>query len=81
MHRIPSLRLAAVALVAAGLLLTGCGVKGPLDPPPSASATSQPTPQPTAQPQQPTSRRAGRNDKPVAAPGQKRSLPMDVLLN
>lgn len=73
-------RLAVAAAIMTALVLSGCGRKGPLDPPPSASATPQPSeqPKPAAVPSlfgQPT------NDRPVAAPGRKRDLPMDVLLN
>ena len=35
-------RLAAVAALAAGLALAGCGRKGPLEPPPSAAIAAAP---------------------------------------
>ena len=38
----PLLRLAALAVLAAALALGGCGRKGPLDPPPSASIAPEP---------------------------------------
>ena len=64
--------LAAIAAVVAALLLSGCGRKGPLDPPPAAAV---PAPEGTATPP------AGTAAKPVASPEQKRHLPIDVLLN
>ena len=44
-------RCAALAAVAAALALTGCGRKGPLDPPPSAYG--EPVPQQTKSPGRP----------------------------
>jgi predicted small lipoprotein YifL len=42
--------LALLVVLAAALGLSGCGRKGPLDPPPSALTNSQPTGGPGAQP-------------------------------
>ena len=43
--RRPLSRLAVAAAMAALLVLGGCGRKGPLDPPPGASAAGEPAPQ------------------------------------
>lgn len=45
-HR-PLLRLAALAALGAALALSGCGRKGPLDAPPSASISPPPPGQPS----------------------------------
>jgi predicted small lipoprotein YifL len=78
-----ALRFAAVAGVVAALLLAGCGRKGPLDPPAGAweqqvIPTTQVVPQTggvTVQGTTPT------DDRPVAAKGLRRPLPMDVLID
>jgi predicted small lipoprotein YifL len=46
-------RLAVLGAIAAALLLAGCGIKGPLEPPPATEAT-------------PTETKAGINPPPVA---------------
>ena len=75
-RRLP--RMTVLAALALALSLAACGRKGPLDPPPSANATPQPSEQPQNTAAPPLT---DQNGKPMAAPGQKRSLPMDVLLN
>lgn len=89
----PILRLAAIGVVLAALGLAGCGRKGPLDPPPSASAA--PTAPAATGPMSPmgtslfgdntaspasVETQPGTDGQPVPK-GQKRSLPLDVLLN
>jgi predicted small lipoprotein YifL len=56
------------------LTLAGCGRKGPLDLPPTA-ANDQP-PGNTAQ-----GPAFGTGDRPIAAPGKKKDLPIDWLLD
>jgi predicted small lipoprotein YifL len=84
--------LAVVGAVVAALALTACGRKGPLDPPPSASATGEPAPQqsglvaPMVSPiggGQPASGPAalGPDGRPVAPKGQNRPFVLDGLLN
>jgi predicted small lipoprotein YifL len=73
------LRLAAFAALGAGLALAGCGRKGPLDPPPSASLTPAPTEQPSlgesTDPNTPGFRRAPRD--PAVAPTASAPVPPD----
>jgi predicted small lipoprotein YifL len=57
-------------LLALGLTLSACGRKGPLDLPPASSATDQPAQLET-----------DGQGRPLAPPGQKRRLPIDVLLD
>lgn len=84
------LRLAVIGAFA--LALAACGRKGPLDPPPSAAV---PSPPPAASPglmspvggspigQTPTSSDTGfsSSGRPQAPRGEKKSIPLDVLLN
>ncbi len=82
MNRSSTLRLATIAAVAAALMLAGCGRKGQLDPPPSASAVPQETAPPSGErPQGSLLKPRADDTRPTAAPGQKRPMPMDVLLN
>jgi predicted small lipoprotein YifL len=81
-----ALRLAAVAGLVAAFLLAGCGRKGPLDPP--AGAWEQQTPTVYLTPQQQQQQQSGIavqtapiEDRPVAAKGIKRPLPIDVLID
>lgn len=68
--------LAALALV---LTLSGCGRKGKLNPPPSASAVQKDAPaDQTAEKEQPDFDEEG---KPVAPRGEKKSFFLDWLLN
>jgi len=74
------MQAAAIAAIGAALVLGGCGRKGPLDPPPTASAV----PQATTQPEEPP--RLGMSpldadETPTARPGQRRRLPIDVLID
>jgi predicted small lipoprotein YifL len=71
----PIVRLALLAALAAALGLTGCGRKGPLDPPPAASLAGDQA----AQKSTPASIDA--SGRPRAAPGPKKRIPLDVLLN
>jgi predicted small lipoprotein YifL len=82
--------LGALVLV---LGLSGCGRIGPLDLPPGSSADLAPNPRaanPTSAPpganvvgttETPLLGSAPPPTQPTAAPGQKRSLPIDFLLN
>ena len=69
----PVLRVAAVGalLFALGLTLSACGRKGPLDPPPASLAG----------PQQPAALETDAQGRDIAPPGQKKRLPIDVLLD
>ncbi len=77
MNRTAHLRLALCGALAAALMLSACGRKGPLDAPPSslgapvAGAASGPA---QVQPDDGDSR-------PLAPQGQKRRIPADVLLD
>jgi predicted small lipoprotein YifL len=68
----PVLRVAALGalLLALGLTLAACGRKGPLDPPPASLA---------GPPQSAIETDA--EGRPIAPPGQKKRLPIDVLLD
>lgn len=67
----PFARVAVVAaLLALGLTLSACGRKGPLDPPPGALVG----PGGTLVEVDPEGR-------PLAPPGQKKRIPLDVLLD
>jgi predicted small lipoprotein YifL len=68
----PVLRLVAVSalLLGLGLALSGCGRKGPLDAPPASLAGPQPSALGT-----------DAQGRDIAPPGQKRRLPIDVLLD
>jgi len=81
---------ATIGALAAALGLTGCGRKGPLDPPPSAALT-QPgqaaTPEPAlganpmARAPQTGPRAFDSTGRPVAPKGAKKPLPLDWLLD
>jgi hypothetical protein len=79
-NRPVALRFAVVGALAAALLLSACGRKGQLDPPPGALA-SQPTPGAAATPNDTVVQQGPDGDQPTAAPGQRRRLPIDMLLN
>lgn len=68
--RRPLRGLAVVAAMGALLVLAGCGRKGPLDPPPGAAVG----PGGTLIEVDPEGR-------PLAPPGQKKRIPLDVLLD
>jgi predicted small lipoprotein YifL len=90
--RRPLRGLAVVAAMTALLVLGGCGRKGPLDPPPGASAAGAPAPQaglvsplmsPIGGGSQGSSAEPalGPDGRPVAPKGPKRSFVLDGLLN
>jgi predicted small lipoprotein YifL len=75
-------RLGIVAGVAAALMLSACGRKGPLDPPPLAAAPAA-TP---AQPGQPEAEAGGEvsygpNGQPIAPRGPRKRIILDTLLD
>ncbi len=81
-------RLALIGALAAALGLTGCGRKGPLDPPPSALAAPSEQAAPAEASPNPLARSApkkleafGPDGRPVAPPGPKKPLPLDWLLD
>jgi predicted small lipoprotein YifL len=74
----PSLfRLAAIGVLVISFALSGCGRKGPLDPPPKASAA------PASEQQQAQSSEATEDEygNPVMPRGQKKRFFLDWLLN
>jgi predicted small lipoprotein YifL len=73
----PCLRLAMIGALALSFALTACGRKGALDPPPRSSAAPV-SDQQQAQSGEPTEDEFG---NPVQPKGQKKSFPLDVLLN
>ena len=88
----PFLRLALIGMAVAALGLTACGRKGPLDPPPGASMASEPQ----ASAPEPLNSRAAApiggqardgnagidaKGRPRAPQGEKKRIPLDVLLN
>lgn len=87
------LRLALIGALAASLGLAACGRKGPLDPPPGASLAGQPqanmpglmSTNPSApiagQATDNPNAGAGPNGQPLAPKGEKKRIPLDVLLN
>jgi predicted small lipoprotein YifL len=82
------LRLATIAALTAAFALAGCGRKGPLDPPPSASISPPPQNEPTLgetnDPNMPGFRRAPRQTAvapaPTSVPPEKRSFILDPLI-
>jgi predicted small lipoprotein YifL len=78
-------RLAAVGMLAFALGLSGCGRKGGLDPPPSAAIEPPPpTAQSGAGPEQtPPSAQPGftPDGRAIPAPGAKKRLPIDILVD
>ena len=90
---LPLTRLAAAGALIACLALAGCGRKGPLDPPPGASATGEPAPQqsglvsPMVTPiggggTSPSGNVAlGPDGRPLAPKGRDRPFVLDGLLN
>ncbi|MET0446698.1 MAG: lipoprotein [Pseudorhodoplanes sp.] len=74
-------RLAAVGVLVAGLALSGCGRKGPLDAPPGGLAAA---PGDGSQQEQTTSGEVLRQGGPRGLPiikGQDKRIPLDALLN
>jgi len=87
----PFLRLALIGALAASLGLAACGRKGPLDPPPSASLAgeqqaatpnllSSPVASPIGGQAKGDNTARGRNGLPLVK-GEKKTIPLDVLLN
>ena len=67
----PFVRIVAVAaLLVLGLTLSACGRKGPLDPPPGAAVGPGGT-----------LIELDQEGRPLAPPGQKKRIPLDVLLD
>jgi predicted small lipoprotein YifL len=88
----PFLRLALIGLAVASLGLAACGRKGPLDPPPAKSLEGEPQANMPGLMSTRTSTPIGGEAKdgfagvdssgrPVAPPGPKKQIPLDVLLN
>jgi predicted small lipoprotein YifL len=84
----PGFRWALILLGTAALMLGGCGRKGPLDLPPTASglqptAAVQPDPTAAQQASQPSlfNPNYGSDQLPVAGKGPKRPFALDPLLN
>jgi predicted small lipoprotein YifL len=74
--------LAAIGVLAAAALLTGCGRKGALDPPPGGWVI------PAGPGTTPVTQKAGTaveeydaDGKPIAPPGPKRRIPADWLID
>jgi predicted small lipoprotein YifL len=59
-----------VLLLGAGVTLSGCGRKGPLDAPPASLAQPQPS-----------ALEIDAQGREIAPPGQKKRLPIDLLLD
>lgn len=88
--RRPCRGLAAIAAIAAVLGLTGCGRKGPLDPPPTAAAGDASAQQPSlfnpvASPIGSAGTKdnpgVGENGLPLPPKGEKKPFLLDPLLN
>ena len=87
----PLFRIALVGALVASLGLAACGRKGPLDPPPGASlageqsAASNPMSNPMATPiggkAKDDNPGVDSNGRPLAPKGEKKQIPLDVLLN
>ena len=74
-------RLAAVALLAAGLTLSGCGRKGPLDAPPGGlAATNDGSLQEESSTGGEVLRKGGARGLPIIK-GPNKPIPLDALLN
>ena len=92
-HDRPFLRLALIGALAASLGLAACGRKGPLESPPGYQSEAQPQATNNPGPLNPMAPTpiggqakegfAGvdTSGRAVAPPGQKKRLPLDVLLN
>ena len=88
----PLFRLALVGALAASFALTGCGRKGPLDPPPGASIANEPQANmpnlmnpvrgaPIGGQTVDNNPGVGPDGQPLAPKGEKKRIPLDVLLN
>jgi predicted small lipoprotein YifL len=86
-HLIHGSRLALVGVALLALALGGCGRKSKLDSPPQASIQPAPGQQPDGRMQEPQRGNplglfdADEDEKPVAAPGQKRRIILDPILD
>jgi len=67
-----AVRVAALGalLIGLGLTLSACGRKGPLDPPPASLSGPEPS-----------ALQTDTQGRDIAPPGQKKRLPIDVLLD
>jgi predicted small lipoprotein YifL len=81
-------RAGMIGALAAALLLTGCGRKGPLDPPPGASGLQSGAPaqapsatDPAGPPARGMQKDFDDNGRPIAPTGQKQRLFLDWLLD
>ena len=86
-------RLALIGALVASLGLAACGRKGPLDPPPGASLDGQPQvdipgltssngkSKPIGGEAKQGEAGIGADGQPVAAKGERKRIPLDVLLN
>jgi predicted small lipoprotein YifL len=85
------IRIVTIGALAGAFGLAGCGRKGPLDPPPSASVAetapaAAPGPgavsmNPMAPPAKQTPEAFGLNGEPIAPKGPKKPIALDWLLN
>ena len=76
------LRLATLCLLASAFALAGCGRKGPLDPPPASIQSPGDASQSGAvNPQAQGPIEYGPDGRPIAPKGQKKKLPIDVLID
>ena len=88
----PFLRLALIGVAVAALGLAACGRKGPLDPPPGASLAGEPQAHnpglmspvgaaPIGGQAKDGDTGVGPDGKPQAPKGEKKRIPLDILLN
>ena len=70
-------RLTVVAVLAAAFALSGCGRKGALDPPPAASVAGEKAAPAAAN----NDLAVGPHGEMLAPQGEKKRIPLDVLLN
>lgn len=80
----PTRTLALAAALAGALALSACGKKGPLDLPPSVAPnpSMQAVPSSDEPTKEPTLLGGGNpRTKPAASKGEKRPLPLDVLID
>ena len=86
MNRSTRLYLAMIVALVAALALTGCGRKGPLDPPPGGmalqpSSTRTPVTSRGLAPSQVQQQEFDEDGRPVAPEGPKQRHPLDWLLD
>jgi predicted small lipoprotein YifL len=81
------LRFATLGMLVAMFLLSGCGRKGPLDPPPASSSAPPPAANVPSDADDASGQAAakpsdfGQDGKPIAPRGAKKKLPADVLID